>query len=306
MTAGADLDRVVFVSGPGGRLLALPEHLPLLARAVAETRAVFVFIDPLVAHISQGINSWKDQDVRRVTAPLAEMAEHHQITPVGVIHLNRRDSEDVLTRIGGSGGWGAAARSVLVVSADPDDGQYSLVAQAKLNVGLKHPSLRFRFEGRTIDTPDGPTETAALVWAGESTRRADELLRPISAEDRSAIEEAKAFLLQALATDERESKKVYREARETGIQDRTLERAKAALGVRSVRRASPGTRGGGMWFWTLPGKSAIKGATPPLYGDLGDVGDLDQTRVIPGEETHLDIKIARGIRIETGAPGGNP
>ena len=74
---------------------------------------------------------------------------------------------------------------------------------------------------------------------------ADDLLRPdTSPEERSAQEEAKAFLRDTLAAGPVPVKDVKKQAREAGIAYRTLERAKQALKVRSGRQSVAGERRG--------------------------------------------------------------
>ena len=52
----------------------------------------------------------------------------------------------------------------------------------------------------------------------------------------------------------------YEEAKEAGIGWRTVERAKAKLGVISYREGQEGRRGGGQSFWKL---SEVYSANPP-------------------------------------------
>jgi hypothetical protein len=81
-----------------------------LALVTGQVRVLVV--DTVVAHIPSAHDSYKEQHVRAVLKPLARMAERCGIAVVGVMHLNRRETRDVLTRISGSGGFGSLARSV--------------------------------------------------------------------------------------------------------------------------------------------------------------------------------------------------
>jgi hypothetical protein len=218
---------------------------------------------------------------------------------VGLLHINRRDSSDVLMRISGSGGWGAAARSVLVVGEDPEDPGASLLAQAKLNVGRPRPSLRFRFEGRTVDTPDGPTETVGLVWSGESERRADELLADRGTpEERGALADAKDCLSDLLADGPVESAVCKKRVAEAGLAWRTVERAKADLRVRSVPGKGEERR---KRFWTLP---AVTPPTAPLCGGIGGLGGARETRVSSVIPPSKSVSPPRGIDIENPSSDG--
>ena len=78
-----------------------------------------VTLDPLVAFIDDGINTHRDHHVRRVLAPLADLAESTGAAVVVVIHTNKGEGNDPLMRISGSIGFSGAARSVLLAADDP-------------------------------------------------------------------------------------------------------------------------------------------------------------------------------------------
>jgi hypothetical protein len=84
--------------------------------------------------------------------------------------------------------------------------------------------------------------------------------------ERSALQEAVAFLLQVLASGPMSATEVERLADQAGIARRTLRRARESLGV---ERRKDGMRGG--WSWSLP-----KGA-PPSSGlaPFGATRDFD-------------------------------
>lgn len=234
--AGADLSRVAFLDG-----FSLPDSLDGLATRVAETAARLVVIDPLVAYIPSEHSTHRDQHVRRVLAPLAALAAAHGAAVVGVVHLNKGQDREVLDRVGGSVGLGAAARSVLLLARDPDDeagerGAGRVLAHAKSNYGRLAPSVELRIEAREIVADDGSTiETSRAVLVGEHGAEAGELLTAPTAEERSERDDAREFLEAALAGDPRPAKDVIAAAKAQGIGRTTIYRARAALGVRSVQ-----------------------------------------------------------------------
>ena len=67
------------------------------------------------------------------------------------------------------------------------------------------------------------------------------------------IKQAEAFLKQRLAEGPVEAHRLIRDARDQGISESTLRRAKAHLGVRARRQGESGRHGGGRWVWELPG-----------------------------------------------------
>jgi hypothetical protein len=289
--AGADLDRVTFVhmldeGGEDG--LCLPDDIDELEKAVAEEAAVFVSIDPLTAHLPAEVNSWRDQSIRLALAPLHRMAERQRCAVNVIVHLNKSVSTEPLRRVGGSIGIPAAARSALLLARDPDDpdgeeGTTRVLAQVKTNYGVEAPSLRFGIESVLLPASDTSpdVETARLVELGECEHRGETLLASRGDPDQqSAAADAEEFLLAELDPDDRPAKEMKRAARDAGIHERTLERAKAKLKVKSYRKGGIGAEG--VWYWHLP-KSAKRKADLEVGGVGGlsanphEVSDNEQT-----------------------------
>ena len=95
----------------------------------------------------------------------------------------------------------------------------------------------------------------------------DILKEPADPEQRSALSEAKDFLIEELAEGPMAAEQVRKDARATGVSERTLKRAKRNLGVRSEKE------GDGSWIWVLPEREVEEGQAPSA-GTLGTVGTL--------------------------------
>jgi hypothetical protein len=176
--------------------------------------------------------------------------------------LTKAAGGNTLYRGGGSIGIIGAARSGLVVASDPEDPERRILAANKNNLSRAAQSLVFRVEG-------APNGAARVVWGGTSDLSASDILRePADSEQRSALAEAKDFLLKELAEGPVAAESVKKDARATGISERTLKRAKRALDVRS-EKASDGT-----WSWVLSNQEEPEGSQGPTAGILGTVGPL--------------------------------
>jgi AAA domain len=175
LAAGADLDRVrivgVTVDGQDG-LITLPDDLPQIETGVQDCGARLLIVDPVVAALSGGIDAYRDHDVRRAFAPLAQLAERCDLAVVAIMHLTKAQTGDLLGRVSGSVAFTAAARSVLAFVRDPDDpegdtGDRRVIVHVKSNWGRLAPSLLARIEERHIDI-DPPAQASRLVIQGES------------------------------------------------------------------------------------------------------------------------------------------
>jgi len=271
--AGADLDLVHFVSmvadGVDGGL-TLPDDTANLEQAVTDKGAALLVLDPVVAHLSGALDTHKDHSVRRALGPLHALAERTSTAVVGIAHLNKSMSSDALTRLSGSIGFGAAARSVLLLATDParDDSPDRLLAHVKSNVGPHAPTLRFRLESRTVTTDVSEIETSGFAWLGEdtSTRVADMLVRPQSDPDRSERDIAREVIQDALGDGARSWVDLVDLVEEEGASDRTARRARTELQQEGViERRKVGMRGG--WFWHLA--TEVGHETPNLTTDNG-------------------------------------
>jgi hypothetical protein len=294
--AGADLLRIVALTfvGDDARLPSLPSDLGVIENDIKSVGAVLLIIDPLMAYLGEGINSFRDQDVRRALAPLAEMANRLGVAVVIVRHLNKDEKVSALYRGGGSIGIIGAARSGLLVAKHPEDPERQRVlAGLKSNLGPPPVSLAYRIEG-------ADNQAIQIVWLGETSYKAQELLgQSPDDEERSALEDAKGVLADILSGRPVQASEVEAQAKEAGVKERTLKRAKAALGVKSRRMGF-----GGPWVWELPsshneGNVPIEGQPPVShlapYGALAPYDEGSVTERDKGGQEGTDIKGSDGV-----------
>ena len=246
--------------------LVLPIDVGELEASIEETQARLVILDPLVSFLDGSVDSWKDASVRQALSPLAGVAERQGCAILGVVHVNKGLSGDPFQRIGGSVGFQGAPRSVLVLGRDPDDPNRRVLIHSKSNYGREAPSLLFEIEQILLPAADGAPqiETSRVVEIGETDHTAESVLGPaLGDEERAGVDEAEQFLRDVLADGPVDAAQVKRDAKAAGISDRTLDRAKGALGIRMpdcVKRVG-GVGERGHWTWELP-KSAVP--TTPL------------------------------------------
>ena len=277
--AGADINRVVVFEAVrtdhGDRLPELPLDLTRIEEAARENHAALIVIDPLMAFLSSSVNAHRDQDVRRALAPMAKMAERTGAAVLVIRHLNKTPGGSAIYRGGGSIGIIGAARSGLLIAQDPDDPDRRVLVVTKANLAPLPPALGFQL------SPD-ENGTVTVDWLGPNDHTAASLLAvPTDEGERSAIDEAKDFLREFLAQGDKPFRAVQSEAKAAGVSVRTLERAKASLGIRA-RKASFDTG----WVWGIPPKTA-KAANPSISSSLaafGEVGGLRGKSVVNSPE----------------------
>ncbi len=277
-----ELHREGFAEG-----IALPDDMDKLDTLVLDHAARLVVIDPLSAHLTEAVNSWRDQSVRRALAPLARMAAERGCAVVVVAHLNKGQGGDPLYRAGGSIGIPAAARSALLLARDPEDedgerGSRRILAHVKCNVAELAESQACNVEPALLPGNE-QIMTARLTITGPSAITGSELLRVEQPDERTARDEATDYLRAELADGPQEAKRLIRDA---PCGQRTLKKAKAALGVLVERE---GFGAGGRWTWRLPDSkdAPVKDAPPipdpvPSMENLNGGGDSEHLEGIEG------------------------
>jgi hypothetical protein len=198
-----------------------------------------------MAFFGGGVDSHKDQSVRRALAALASLAERTGAAIVVIRHLTKSGGNDPIRRGGGSIGIIGAARSGMLLAKDPEDDDLRILSMSKSNLAAPAPSLTFTLE----EAENGAVQVA---WLGQSELTAAELLGAPSDDQPSAVEEAEEFLRTLLADGPVAQREVQAAAREANISMRTIKRAKEELGVESVAVREEGRRGIQGWSWGLP------------------------------------------------------
>jgi hypothetical protein len=137
----------------------------------------------------------------------------------------------------GSNAATALSRSIIALSKpDPDDDAIR-VEVVKSNVGMLPYAIGFRITEQGIVNCPAPYSKSAEERA-------------------SRLEEAKSFLLEALAAGARPQKEIEELAVRASISKKTCGRAKKDLGIRSNKRVNK-------WWWELPAKKQGQNNTEP-------------------------------------------
>jgi hypothetical protein len=250
--ANADLNRVICMRWVGEGLEqrppSLPDDLPILETLCLREDVRLIVIDPFVAFLSRSVEATSDQCVRRALHLLARMAEKCDCAVVVLRHLTKGSSSKAIYRGGGSIGIIGAARSGLLVAADPSFPERRVLALTKSNLAARPRSLSFQL--REI-----ATGCCSIEWLGGSELEADDLLGCQAGEDSTSRKEAKTFLADFLQLGPRTYRDIKRAADTAGITEGTLRRAKSQLHINSNRRRVGADNLDCIWVWVLPGQS---------------------------------------------------
>jgi len=240
IACGADLSRIHFVGSvteeDGIRAFDPARDADLLRdqAAVMNPPPALLIVDPIVSAVNG--DSHKNAEVRRGLQPLVDLATVVRCVVLGISHFTKGTAgRDPVERVTGSLAFGALARVVLAAAkVSEEDGGGRVLARAKNNLGPDAGGFTYDLE--PLELPDHPgVHTTRILWGAPLEGTARELLGKAETVDdpdeRSALEDAKAWLSDTLGLGALDGKELKRLARIEGITERTLYRAAGALGV---------------------------------------------------------------------------
>lgn len=246
-------------------------------------------IDPVGDFLGSRTDAHRDNEVRAVLGPLAELARKHKVAVLVIMHRRKSISNgDADETALGSRGFTGIARSVWHVMRDPSEKKRRLLLPGKQNLAEEQPGLAFTIGGEPprVFWEKDPVEMTADDGLAQEALASQPGPKP------DAKEEAKAFLLDALANGPRLAKDVKREWTDAHCGSvRTLERAKQELGVECFRETPTGP-----WYWKRPDCQIAK-----LQGEFGDVGLTPDCQVptLPSSTKHKQFGDLGDVAVKT-------
>jgi hypothetical protein len=178
-------------------------------------------------------------------------------------NLNKDQGQKAAYRGAASIAFTAVCRSAYVVAPDPQAPERRILAEQKNNLAPPQPSLAYQLLGPADGAPH-------VSWLGPSDYTASQLLATSSSALPRPTERdrAKEFLADFLQASPRTSREVWAAAQELDLAERTLNRAKQELEIRSQWQKVDGIP---LAFWLLP-KQQLPESTP----NDPDVPDLEE------------------------------
>jgi RecA-family ATPase len=206
-------------------------------KEVRSTRPDLIIIDPLYGFVPSEAEMYKPNEIRSLLAKINELAEYCDAAVLVIRHLTKAKRDKAIYQGVGSIDVIAVARSAILVAEHPEDPDLKVLAHVKHNISAKGDSLAFQLVKREQQLP-------VLRWRGKVELSAEDLLtfRKDHAPARNAAEE---FLETELEKGPKLAEEVLSAAEKRGFRKRTLDRAKAAIGVET-------RKSGAKWVWSLP------------------------------------------------------
>lgn len=245
--AGADSLKIHAIPGvhkvddSGERTFNVTRDVFLLEELIDKLADVrLVIVDPLTGYLGGQTDVHRDNEVRAALAPLGDLAARTGVSIIGVMHLRKAPSDQAMFRVLGSVAFTAYARACWLIGEDNEEPGSKLMLPVKLNVAKAAPGLRFEIvdPGRVVWSQQPVDATAEDVFVAR-VEHPDEAGPKVVA--------AAEWLQQALANGPQRATELRKQAGENCITPRTLDRAKARLGVVASNEGVFGQA----WYWSL-------------------------------------------------------
>ena len=227
---GADLTRLFVLREPQAISLQEPQALK---KALSRFRPKLLVLDPIQAFLGGQMDMHRANEVRPLMTTLLGMAIQHECAIICVRHWTKASGAKAGHRGQGNVDFAAAARSLISVGESPHDAGKRVMAQAKMSLAGLGTSIVFSI------ADDG------LEWCGTSTITANELSQAQPNLQHHQRKDAMKWLKEFLTPTAQPAELIIHEADKVDIKERTLRRAKEALGILSTQMDK-------VWYWRLP------------------------------------------------------
>lgn len=254
MAAGADLSKIYFVENTTNNIETrsfdpATDMQPLMMMAAKIPDLALLIIDPIVNAVAG--DSHKNGEVRRALQPVVDFGERLNCAVLGITHFSKGgQGKDPLERVTGSLAFGALAR-IVIVTAKITEGDTSkrIICRAKSNIGLDGDGFIYELEEKEVQAG---IKSSYVLWGEVLQGSARQLLaepeqNASGDNSKSALEDAKKFLLEILADGELAQKEIEDGTKGAGYSYATVKRAKSALNIIASK-----SKMDKRWYWKLP------------------------------------------------------
>ena len=234
---GTNLNMVAYIDETYSSLDMGDERLE---KAIEETGARLVILDPIQAYLGDSDMN-RAADIRPLFNRLAAIAQRRSCAIVLIGHMSKSGTGKGLYRGLGSIDIAAVARSVLLISKIEED--LRILAPIKNNLAPIGDSILFQIhDGSKIKWIKTCKITAEQVMLGEASEIVSNSNKLLNAMNTISF---------CIKNGNKKALEIANECTKQGISNRTVDTAKAKLGIVSTK-----TKDG--WIWDLPETEAVE------------------------------------------------
>lgn len=291
--AGADMKRVKYpelITRTEDIDEARVNYIPtaamsMFAKVLRDNDVKLVIVDPLMTMLGAGTDIYRNNEVRERVQPWVDLADQIGGVVIGITHLNKSVTGDVLAAINGSSAFGELCRAAFGFANDIEaEDQTRVMSQVKNSLGVEDLSLTYSLTPEMVTTASGKSaEMPKFTILGESDRKVGEILRAAAApidRDGDDSDEVKDIVLDVLEANggSAPAGEVLKVTRAAGISDKTVKNRRKKLGVQTKKTVNG-------WVWTIDQGPT----TSPVQPEVGTLGPSSSEGVskVPEESRSL-------------------
>lgn len=226
MWCGADLSKIYTIEDPKGELKF--SNIDAFDSYLNQVRPVLMILDPFQSFLGGKVDGNSANEIRALLNPVIALAEKYDTTIVFICHYNKNNRGDAITRILGSMDTMATARSYLALGNVPGDQNGTKY--------MSHEKSSTQAAGRTILFRIDP-DNGGVVFSGTSNLKQSDYasLEAGRKDDTASIFEAKMLISENMVDGRCEVKEIKELAKANGMSGKTLQRARAEMGLKVIR-----------------------------------------------------------------------
>ncbi len=237
-----------------------------LAQDVAELERVLeqkgdvslIVIDPVTNYLG-GLSMNKENEMRDLLMPLAELAQRKGICVITVGHFNKKTSSDnvqLLDRVMGAAAFHGVARQTFMFGDDPeDDDKFTHI----MNFGRPDdkPALRYKTYKKTIEFEGKQSDVIGVEWLGPAESvDVDESVDGPKTRDKTTAKTVKELIRNLLRDGQKTTENIKEALKEAGIDEKfqwqRIAKKMAKNGKGGVDKK------GEKFYWWLPIKEQME------------------------------------------------
>lgn len=193
------------------------KNLKDLELMIQESCPKLIILDHITSYYGEGVDTFKDNAVRAILAPVVELASKYKVALLGILHFNK-GNDKAIYKMNGSIANTGLPRSVIYALHSNDDER--LLVHIKSSNAELGESIAYRITDNGLE----------WLWV-RGKINADEL---ISNEETNQYKIASNFILDYLKDGKQLGSELLNNSIENGIAKRTVERAIADLKKKGI------------------------------------------------------------------------
>lgn len=222
----------------------LPGDVVTMSRMLKALNVRVLILDPLSSLANSECDLSKPQSARAYMEALKHLCDHAGITVILIQHLRKGKAGNAIEAGMNSIEIVNVARSVLRADKHPTNPDLFILSSVAVN-GAKKPLPI------TYELFSEPGEAPSVGWKDVADISLEEILAGGADEgEKDEALDAKTLLLSLLKDGPKPAKDIIKAARDSGVGERTLRKAKASLNIGS-NRVSVGGSGQGHHEWVI-------------------------------------------------------